>query len=193
MARWVVGAPLLLVMLCRPVAAESVTLNLNHADIGTLIATVSEVTGKNFIVDPRVKGKVTVISSKPMDTEELYKVFLSILQVHGFSAIPFGDVIKLVPENTARQIGTPNVTEFQSGEGDELVTRVLQVQNVAAAQLVPLLRPLVPQQGHLAAYPPTNVLIVSDRAANISRLITVIRRIDQVSDSEMEIISLQYA
>jgi len=173
--------------------AEEVTLNLKDADISALINTVAEVTNRNFIIDPRVKGKVTVVSSRPMDSDEVYQVFLSILKVHGFAAVPSGEVIKIVPDVNAKQDGIPTANDGKPGRGDEMVTRVVQVDNVAAAQLVPILRPLVPQQGHLAAYPATNVLIISDRANNVERLLTIIRRIDQVSDSEIEVITLQYA
>ncbi len=152
-----------------PLHAETVTLNLKDADISALITTVAEVTDRNFIVDPRVKGKVTVISTRPMDSEEVYQVFLSILKVHGFAAVPSGEVIKIVPDVNAKQDGIPTASEQSPGRGDEMVTRVIQVDNVAAAQLVPILRPLVPQQGHLAAYPNTNVLIISDRANNVER------------------------
>ena len=187
---WLLGTWLLLSL---PLHAETVTLNLNDADIGALISTVSAVTDKNFIVDPRVKGKVTVISSRAMNSDEVYQVFLSILKVHGFAAVPSGEVIKIVPDVNAKQDGIPTVNDRNPGRGDEMVTRVVQVDNVTAAQLVPILRPLIPQQGHLAAYPATNVLIISDRARNVERLVSIIRRIDQVSDSEIEIIPLNHA
>lgn len=173
--------------------AASVTLNLKDADIGALIGTVAEVTGTNFIVDPRVKGKVTVVSSKPMESDEVYQVFLSILKVHGFAAVPSGSVVKIVPDVNAKSEGVPTVTDKEPGRGDEVVTRVIEINNVSAAQLVPILRPLVPQQGHLAAYPGTNVLIVSDRAENIERLVSIVRRMDQQSDSEIELMPLQHA
>lgn len=172
--------------------SQTVTLNLKNADINALIATVAEVTGKNFIVDPRVKGKVTVVSAEPLDSQAIYEVFESILKVHGFAAVPAGDVIKIVPDVNAKQDSIPTVENGES-RGDQMVTRVVQVENVAAAQLVPILRPLVPQQGHLAAYPATNVLIISDRADNVSRLVQIINRIDQVSDSEIEVIPLEHA
>jgi len=191
--RKIAGLLLIWLVCCLPVHAEDVTLNLKDADIGALISTVAAVTERNFIIDPRVKGKVTVISSRPMDSDEVYQVFLSILKVHGFAAVPSGEVIKIVPDVNAKQDGIPTANEGRPGRGDEMVTRVVQVDNVAAAQLVPILRPLVPQQGHLAAYPATNVLIISDRANNVERLLTIIRRIDQVSDSEIEVITLQYA
>ena len=173
--------------------AASVTLNLKDADIGALIGTVAEVTGTNFIVDPRVKGKVTVVSSRPMESDEVYQVFLSILKVHGFAAVPSGSVVKIVPDVNAKSEGVPTVTEKEPGRGDEVVTRVIEVNNVSAAQLVPILRPLVPQQGHMAAYPGTNVLIVSDRAENIERLVSIVKRMDQRGDSEIEVMPLQYA
>jgi general secretion pathway protein D len=113
--------------------------------------------------------------------------------VHGFAAVPSGAVIKVLPDVSAKQDSIPSVGDDAPGRGDEMVTRVVQVDNVAAAQLVPILRPLVPQQGHLAAYPATNVLIMSDRAENVSRLVNIIRRIDKVSDSEIEVIRLEYA
>jgi len=170
-----------------------VTLNLKDADINTLIATVSEVTGKNFIVDPRVKGKVTVVSSSPMDAAGVYETFLAVLQVQGFAAIPAGDAIKIVPETNARQDGG---SYNSSGVGlaiDEVVTHVYNIQNVSAAQLVPILRPLVPQWGHLAAYAPSNMLIISDRAANVVRLEKLIRQIDQSSDRDIEMVHLKNA
>jgi len=190
---WLRGYCMLCLVWVGPLFAQTITLNLKDADINALIGTVAEVTGKNFIVDPRVKGKVTVISSRAMDSDEVYQVFLSILKVHGFAAVPSGSVIKVLPDVSAKQDSIPSVGDDAPGRGDEMVTRVVQVDNVAAAQLVPILRPLVPQQGHLAAYPSTNVLIMSDRAENVSRLVDIIRRIDKVSDSEIEVIRLEYA
>ncbi len=181
-------------MLQIPVHAQAgITLNLKDADIRTLIETVAEATGKNFVIDPRVKAKVTVVSSKPMREDEVYQVFLSILQVHGYSAVSVGEVVKIVPDVTAKQ-GPVSVTERRSpGKGDQLVTRVLAIENVPAAQMVPILRPLVPQQGHLAAYAASNVLVISDRAANISRLEKIISRIDRPESQQIEVIPLEHA
>jgi general secretion pathway protein D len=191
--RWLQAIWVLCLFWTTSLFAQTITLNLKDADINALIGTVAEVTGKNFIVDPRVKGKVTVISSRPMNADEVYQVFLSILTVHGFAAVETGSVIKIVPDVSAKQEGIPNATASEPGIGDEMITRVIQVDHVAAAQLVPILRPLVPQQGHLAAYPDTNVLIISDRAENVSRLVSIIQRIDKVSDSEIEVIRLEHA
>lgn len=142
---------------------EGFEFNLNNADIQTLIKTVSVQTGRNFVVDPRVKARVTVISAKKLNADEIYEAFLSVLQVHGFAAIPQGDLIKIVPDVNAKQGPVPSF-DNTAKTSDQLVTQVIKVENVPAAQLVPILRPLVPQQGHLAAYAATNTLIVTDRA-----------------------------
>jgi general secretion pathway protein D len=174
-------------------AEEGATLNLKDADIRVLIDTVSEVTGRNFVVDPRVKAKVTVVSSQPMQPTELYQIFLSILQVHGFSAVDAGNVTKIVPDVNAKQGPVPTANGKQPGKGDQLVTRVIHIDNVPAAQLVPILRPLIPQQGQLAAYQPSNILLISDRAANVTRLMQIISRIDRPDQSDIEIIRLENA
>lgn len=168
------------------------TLNLKNADIHSLIQTVSRQSGRNFVVDPRVKARVTVISSTPLNADELYETFLSVLQVHGYAAVPSGDLTKIVPDVNAKQGPVPAYSDSQSSS-DQLVTQVIKVQNVPAAQLVPILRPLVPQQGHLAAYAATNTLIVTDRASNIGRLTTIIDGIDRPDNDEVELVQLKHA
>jgi general secretion pathway protein D len=176
-----------------PVIAQdgTFTLNLKNADIHSLIQTVSRQSGKNFVVDPRVKARVTVISSTPLNSDELYETFLSVLQVHGYAAVPSGDLTKIVPDVNAKQGPVPEFSD--SRFSDQLVTKVIKVANVPAAQLVPILRPLVPQQGHLAAYASTNTLIVTDRASNIDRLTTIINGIDRPDNDEVEFVRLSHA
>lgn len=173
-------------------ADNTFTLNLKNTDIHSLIATVSKQTGRNFVVDPRVKAKVTVISTDPVSSDGLYEVFLSVLQVHGYSAVPAGDLIKIVPDVTAKQGPVPILGE-DADSSDQLVTQVIKVINVPAAQLVPILRPMVPQQGHLAAYAATNSLIITDRSSNIQRLATIIKRIDRPDNEEIEVVRLDHA
>ena len=168
------------------------TLNLKNADIHSLIQTVSRQSGRNFVVDPRVKARITVISSTPLNSDELYETFLSVLQVHGYAAVPSGDLIKIVPDVNAKQGPVPAYSDGNN-DSDQLVTQVIKVENVPAAQLVPILRPLVPQQGHLAAYASTNTLIVTDRASNIHRLIDIINGIDRPDNDEVEIVRLGHA
>lgn len=192
--RWLISLCLLWALSTPGLSADTgVTLNLKDADIQSFIETVAEITGKNFVVDPRVKAKVTVVSARPMDRAEIYQVFLSVLQVHGFATVEVGEVIKILPDVNAKQGAGSVVTNNSSVKGDELVTRVIEIKHVAAAQMVPILRPLVPQQGHLAAYPGSNVLVVSDRGANISRLEKIIRKIDRPDAQEIEVIPLQHA
>ncbi|MEN9461218.1 MAG: hypothetical protein RIS84_1238 [Pseudomonadota bacterium] len=176
-----------------PTAKPLVTLNFKDMDINLLVETVSEVTKKTFIVDPRVKANVTVVSAKPMNSDEVYQVFLSILSVNGFTAVPSGNVIKILPDNIAKSENSPVLGERESARGDELVTQIVQLGHVSAAQLIPLLRPLIPQQGHLVAYPANNTLIVSDKADNVARLLKVIHRIDQASNDATEVIMLGHA
>ena len=168
------------------------TLNWKDADIRQVVEAVSAVTGKNFILDPRVTGRVTLLSPTPLGPDALYAAFLSILQVHGYVAIETGDLIKIIPDATARQFATPLGTNAAAGP-DDLATQVIQLRNVGATQLVPILRPLLPQYGHLVAHAGSNMLIISDRAANVTRMIAIIRRIDQASDEDIEVVRLQHA
>ncbi len=168
---------------------DRVTLNLQEADITALINTVADVTGRNFIIDPRVRGTVTVVTSQPMDEDALYRVFLSILETHGFATIPTGDIIKIVPDATAKQLATGDSPE---APGD-MVTAVIHVENVPVEQLVPILRPLVPQEGHLAAYPPANALIISDRAGNMERIQRLVDDVDQAGDEDVDIVPVENA
>ncbi len=183
----------LVLLLAAPSVWAATTLNLKDADINTLITTVSEVTGKNFIVDDRVKGKVTVISSKPMSADAVYETFLAVLAIKGFAAIPAGAVIKIVQDVNAKSDGGARIADGSGLAEDEVVTHVFPIENVSASQLVPILRPLVPQWGHLVAYPPSNMLIISDRASNVVRLEKLIQQIDRTGDRDIELIKLVYA
>ena len=174
------------------VQGATITPNYKDADIRQIIEAVGEVTGRNFVIDPRVTAKVTMLSTTPMSPDAFYEAFLSILAVYGFVAVPSGDVIKILPDANARQM--PGWETMAGGQRpDDIVTQVVPVRNVAAAQLVPILRPLIPQYGHLAAHPASNLLIISDRAANVDRVLRIIRRIDQESDEDYEVIRLEHA
>lgn len=184
--------PLLLVI-GNAAAQPTVTPNYKDADIQQIIEAVGEITGKNFIIDPRVKAQVTMVSSTPMSADAFYEAFLSILQVYGFVAVPSGGIIKILPDANARQLPGWEGDAGGSRRADDIVTQVVPVTNISAAQLVPILRPLIPQYGHLAAYPASNMLIISDRAANVDRIVSIIRRIDQSSDDDYEVIRLTHA
>jgi len=173
--------------------SEELTMNMQDADIRGLIHWVAEKTGKNIIIDPRVKGKVTVLAPETLTSDESYQVFLSVLQVHGYAAVETNEAIKIIPDVNAKQINIPLIEKGSDAQGDEVVVRVIKVKNVAVAQLVQLLRPLIPQVGHLAAYPASNALIISDRASNINRIVGIIQSIDKVGNIDINIIPLKYA
>jgi len=170
-----------------------ITPNYKDADLGQVIEAVSQVTGKNFIVDPRVRAQVTMLSTAPMSPAAFYEAFLAILQVHGYIAVPSGAVIKIMPDATARQVPANDLPDRVSSTSDEIVTQVVQVRNVSAGQLVPILRTMMPQSAHLAAYPAANMLIISDRASNVSRIVRIVQRIDHSGDGDFELIRLEHA
>ena len=168
--------------------------NLDDVDLLALIGEMSRITGRNFIIDSRVTGKASLISNKPMDDEEAYQAFLSILQVQGFAVIDSGSVTKIVPDSIAKQIDSKVNSSNLKGLGEEMVVQVIAVKNVSATALLPILRGLVNQQvAHLAAYAPSNVIVVADHAANVARMIEIINRIDKQSTDDVEIISLKDA
>jgi general secretion pathway protein D len=172
---------------------QRITPNFKDADITQIAEAVAAATGKTFIIDPRVRAQVTMLSSTPMSPEAFYQTFLSILAVYNFIAVPDGNVVKILPDANARQSPSVDLPDSVSATSDEIVTQVIDVRNVNAAQLVPILRPMIPQYGHLAAYPAGNILIISDRANNVNRMMRIIRRIDQVGDQDVEVVPLQNA
>ncbi len=173
--------------------AQRITPNFKDADITQIAEAVSAATGKNFIIDPRVRAQVTMLSSTPMTPAAFYEAFLSILQVYGFIAVPAGNVVKILPDTNARQLPSLDLPDHISATSDEIVTQVLDVKNVSAAALVPILRPMMPQYAHLAAYAAGNILILTDHASNVNRMIRIIRRIDQVGNQDVEIVPLTNA
>src|SRR5207302_571389 len=172
---------------------QRITPNFKDADITQVAEAVAAATGKNFIIDPRVRAQVTMLSSTAMTPPAFYEAFLSILQVYGFIAVPAGDVVKILPDANARQFPAVDLPDRVSATSDEIVTQVLDVHNVSAAQLVPMLRPMIAQYGHLAAYPASNILIISDHASNVNRMMRIIQRIDQVMNQDVEIVPRQNA
>ena len=177
----------------QPQEGATITPNYKDADLTQIIAAVGEVTGKNFIIDPRVNAKVTMLSSTPMSPAAFYEAFLAVLQVYGYVAVPAGKVIKIVPNTDMRQFPSSDLPNSVSSTSDELVTQIITLKNVSAAQLVPMLRPLIPSYGHLAPYASGNMLIISDRASNVSRLVRIIERIDESGDEPIEVIPLHNA
>lgn len=177
-----------------PSLPEAKLWNLRNADIRAVISEVSRITGKNFIIDPRVQGKISIISSTPMSNDALYEVFQSVLQVSGFAAIPNGDVIKIIPNIDAKTQSFDLLNDMKNPpNGDEMLVAVVPVHYASSEQLVPILRPLMPQWSSVSAYAPTNMLILSGRANNINSLASIIKKVDSSSSSDVDIISLKHA
>ena len=188
------GIACVALLLCwAPVAsAQEYTVNLKDTDIQEFIKFVADVTGTTMVVDPNVKGKVRVISSKPVTQAELYDLFLSILDVQGYTAVRSGQVIRIIPSKDARSAPVPLMEDQGAGDNDEYVTQVIRLDNISAAKLIPVLRPLVPQQAHMAAYAPSNAIILSDIRSNIGRIVDIIERMDRSAVQTTEIIRLKY-
>ena len=166
-------------------------VNLKEADIKAFISQIANITGYSFVIDPRVKGKVTIVSDTSMNKHDVYQMFQSVLGVHGFAAIPAGSVIKIVQQNNSKQEGGMPVGV--SKKGAELITQVIQIKETPALDLVPILRPMVAKYGHLAGVKSANALIVTDHASNVRRLEKIIERLDGSGVSELEVVQLEEA
>lgn len=185
---WLVSP--LLIALAFPVHAQTWKINLRDADITAFIGEVADITGKNFVVDPRVKGNITVISNKALSKTEVYDLFMGVMNVNGVVAVPSGNTVKLVPDVNAKQAGVPFDLRKRAGD-EEVVTRVIWLENTNPNDLIPAIRPLMPQFAHLAAVPGTNALLVSDRAGNIAQLEALVQNLDGGGTDRLDIIPLQ--
>ncbi len=185
----------ILVMLFAPLSwAGKATVSMQDADIKVFIETVSRITGKTIILSDRVKGKkVNVISQTPLDEEEIWGLFLSVLKLNDFGVVEQGDIVKVVQLQEAKQDATRVDSGNLNAPADEQVTRVIKVENVDVTQLVPVLRQLIPQRMHMGQIRATNVLLLHDSKANVDRIVKVIRQIDHESNEELEVIELQHA
>ncbi|MAG42794.1 MAG: type II secretion system protein GspD [Oceanospirillaceae bacterium] len=190
--RWLIAMLLMAGMAMPLQAEESWQINLKDADIEAFISQVADITGKSFVLDPRVKGKVSVLSSEPMNQEGVYELFLSVLQIHGLAAVPAGDVTLVIQQNDVKQAGR-SLEERAAVDSQELLTKVIMIKNTPALDLVPILRPLVAKYGHLAGVKSANALIISDHAININRIEEIIDRLDRSGSEELEVVQLKEA
>jgi general secretion pathway protein D len=178
-----------------PAAAtpNQMVLNFQAADLQAVIKAISQMTGRNFLLDPRVKGQITIISAKPVNSAAAYQIFVSALKAQGFAVVEGpGNLVKIVPSAEARQ-HAPVSTADMPGGGEQIVTHVVTVQHTSPSQMVPLLRPLMAPTSQLAAHEPANALLITDYADNVRRLLRIIEKIDQPVSSDVNIITLQHA
>ena len=166
-------------------AAETVQINFRDADIRSVIESVAEITGKSFVLDPRVKGKVTIISPGPIDASLLYEAILSSIQVQGFQAVEDGAVTRIIPFTQA--------FNFAGGDGDNtLETEIIKINHVQAATLVPVIKPLLSNGARLLAFAQSNFLIVSDIRSNVKAVKRIIAKMDDPDQTAVEVINLKY-
>ncbi|MDR9499552.1 MAG: type II secretion system secretin GspD [Hydrogenovibrio sp.] len=168
----------------------NLTQSFKNADIEKVIEAVAQITKKNYIIDPRVKGKVTLIAPSPMPAEALHETLLSILRVHGYVAIPTENAIQIMPTEVARdQAPLSEQAQYQQ----DWVTEVIKVNHVPASKLVAVLRPLVAREGHLVALQESNRLVATDTKLNLQRIKTLVGRVDVPSNGDYELVSLNHA
>lgn len=170
---------------------KTVTLNFVNADIEGVVKAMAEITGKNFVIDPRVKGTVNIISAQPVPRAAVYDVFLSALRLQGFTAVEDHDLVKILPEADAKL--HRNVGSGPHGHGDGLQTRVFTLTHQSAVQLLPTLRPLVAPNNTITALQNSNTLVITDYASNLERLAGIIAAVDQPDDTGSALIALHYA
>lgn len=178
-----------------PAAPDTVTLNLVNADIEGVVKVVSQITGKNFVLDPRVKGTINIVSAKPMPRALVYDVFVSALRLQGFAVIEERGMVKIVAEADAKMNPGPTFgpTEQGRGAGDRIQTRIYTLKHESAAQLIPILRPLIAPNNSISANQNSNTLVITDYANNLQRIEKIIESIDQPNSSDPVVIQLQYA
>jgi general secretion pathway protein D len=166
-------------------ALNSAQINMRDADIRAFAADMAKISNKTIVLDPRVKGNVTVVSNQDLDVGEAYAVFLSVLRVHGYAAIENNGVVKVMPESGARQDATVN-----NKNNDSLATEVIRLSQANARTIAPLLKPLVNKQGHIAAYEATNSIIIADYVGNLSRIKSILLELDKNPADTFELIPL---
>ncbi len=175
-------------------ADQKITIAFDNADVKDVIRWASDLTQKNIIVHPGVTGKkITVVAGEPMTHEEAWQVFLSALQVNGLAVMESDDAVKILPEPEAKTEKIPLADGSGKPGREDMVVRIVKVKNLAATQLISLLKPLTPSSAHFAAYPETNTLIIADRSGNIDQIVDIVGRIDQAGTIDIEIIKLEYA
>jgi general secretion pathway protein D len=177
-ALWMASAPPLSALAA---ADDTVTLNFVNADIEAVVKAVAEITGRNFLIDPRVKGTINIISARPVPKSLVYPTLLSALRLQGFTVVEGDGVSKIVPEADAKQQGGAVTVGPVAAGGDRLVTQVITLRYESAAQLVNVLRPLITPNNTIAAFPASNALVITDYADNLRRIDRIIASLDQAS------------
>lgn len=173
-------------------AQGAVTLNFVNAEIDSVVRAMGQITGKNFLVDPRVKGTINISSVKPVNAELAYQILISSLRMQGFTAVEGKGVVKILPEADAKQHFSQTYGKVVKSGGDQIVTQVYPLQHATAAHLVTVLRPLIAPNNAVSAYPGSNTLVITDYADNLKRLTQIIESIDKPNDAEFNVIKVHH-
>src|SRR5437667_1008867 len=174
--------------------AGEVVLNFQGADLQAVVKAMSQMTGRNMLIDPRVRGQVTIVSARPMPVAAGYQIFLSALKTQGFTAVEGpGDAVRIIPVAEAKAAAPVNEQDGPPRGGEQVVTHVVIGQHVAVAQLQNVLRPLMSPTSQLSVYDPANALIITDYADNVRRLLRIVERIDQPASTDVTVIPVQHA
>lgn len=172
---------------------ETLTLSLDNAEVTDLVRWASHYIDKNIVIHPDVKGRVTVLAGAPFNRRDAYRIFKSVLQVNGYAVIEAGDVIKVIPETGAPQSSVPVSSSAGGASPEDIVVRIVKLNNISASQVLTLVRPLMPQSASLNAYNDSNMLLIADRASNIEKLLNIIQNLDKAGVLAIEVIPLKHA
>ena len=172
--------------------SDTVVLNFVNADIPSVIKAVGELTGKNFIIDPRVKGTVMITSAKPVPRDQVYPIMLSALRMQGFAAVESRGVVKIVPEADAKHNYSVTRGKELGESGDRIITQVYPLVYESAAQMMPVLRPLIGPNNTISVLPNSNTLVITDYADNVRRLNAIIAAVDQPTANDTALIKVNH-
>ena len=178
-------------ILAQQESAEKVSLSLHQADIQDLVRWASSVTNKTIIIHPSVKGSITVVAGEEMTREEAFQVFLSVLQVHGFMVVDTDQALKVVPMDIGKE--SDIALDASNPSPEDMVVRIIKLENISANDIITLVRPMLPQAAHLAAYPGTNTILIASRSAKVEQIVGIIERLDQAGTIDIELINVKFA
>jgi general secretion pathway protein D len=172
---------------------KKVTFNFVDVDLSAVVKFISDVTGKNFVYDDRVKGNITIIAPSKLSVDDAFSLFTSVLELKGFTIVPSGKVYKIVPLSQAKQSGTELMKEGKTSVSDAYITRLIQLKSISASKAVGFLQPLIAKDGYISAFGPGNMLMIVDSSTNIEKILKILETIDKPGAEEPELILLKYA
>jgi general secretion pathway protein D len=172
---------------------KKVSFNFVDVDISAVVKFISEVTGKNFVFDDKVKGNITIIAPSKLSVDEAFDLFTSVLELKGFTVIPSGKIYKIVSISQAKQSGTELLEGGGASINDSYITRLIPLKSISASKAMSFFQPLISKEGHISSFGPGNMLMIVDSASNIEKILKIIEAIDRPGVEEPELVLLKYA